>query len=236
MIVRQPISLSAQDIEESLIAARSVLNAKWLETQHRLEPSDSLLHHLKSSVSAQFLIHGIRHGLPHEMHPIAEAVLVGQAIVDQYRKNKYLCGSNLVYLLASIRDIVKARHQILGFEDRIPRLQGSDWKATLYELLTAASYVETVKVQVLPEGASHIPDLELHFDPRLYAECKIKPKYEDDVVNFVEYWRRNALGHIAEYLKKVDAGFLVQIKVNNKHDYFKDSKHHSANGYSWRIL
>lgn len=217
MILSGSVSISADEIEEGLAAARSMLDLKWLANQHRLEPNDPLLFDMRPSVTPRFAIHGIRHGLQHEMHPIAESVLVGQAIIEQYKKDGRLCGSNLLYLLISIRDIAKEQHRIPGIRKRIVRLQGRDWKATLYELLIAVAYVrKATGVSIIPESESPTPDLELAVDPRTYVECKAKLQYEADILRFVGKWRREALGDIAAVLKGVDAGFLVKIRLKEE--------------------
>ena len=82
--------LYADDLEESLVSARSVLDHRWLEAQHSLQPSDPLLAHLKPTVTKPELIHGIRHGVIKGMHPLAEAIFVGQAVWDQYKKTRNL--------------------------------------------------------------------------------------------------------------------------------------------------
>lgn len=216
MIMRDRSLLSADDLEESLASARSLLDHRWLEAQHSLQPSDPLLAHLKTTLTKPGLIHGIRYGVTEGMHPLAEAVFVGQAVWDQYKKTGNLCGSTLLYLLASLRDLLKAKTRINNIDNRIPRLQGVNWKSTLYELLVAASYTEQDSVVgLLPESTSHTPDLELMFGQKLFAECKAKLKYESEIMAFVEDWRRNALWRIAEHLSKVDAGFLVKVRMND---------------------
>lgn len=216
MILCKNVSISAGEIEEGLIAARSILDSKWLEIQHRLEPSDPLLFYIKPTVTPRFAIHGIRHRLENEMHPIAEAVLVGQAVIEQYKKDKRICGSNLIYLLISIRDIVKEKDRIPNIEEQIFRLQGRDWKAVLYELLTAVSYIDGTRVQFILEANSPTPDLELLRKPPIYVECKAKLQYETDISNFIGKWRREALGNIAAFLSKVDGGFLVKIRLKGE--------------------
>jgi len=207
--------LSANDLEESLASALSLLDHHWLKAQHRLPPSDPLLAHLKPTFTKPELIHGIRHGVIEGMHPLAEAVLVGQAILEQYKRTGDLRGSELLYLLASLRDVQKAKARINNIENRIPRIQGPDWKSTLYELLVAASYTEQNSVvHLLAEGTSHTPDLQLIFQPMIFAECKAKLKHEGEIIDFIESWRRNALGRIAQYLSKVEAGFLIRISIN----------------------
>ena len=86
MILAEHIQITAELIEEALIGARFVLNSNWLESEHKLEPNDPLLFHLKQSVSSPAAIHGIRHGLilRTQMHPLAEAVLAGTEIIAQY--------------------------------------------------------------------------------------------------------------------------------------------------------
>lgn len=215
MILRDGKLLSADDLEESLASARSLLDHHWLEVQYRLPPSDPLLAHLKPTFTKPELIHGIRHGVIEGMHPMAEAVLVGQAILEQYKRTGDLRGSELLYLLASLRDVLKAKARINNIENRIPRLQGSDWKSTLYELLVAASYSEQNSVvHLLAEGTSHTPDLQLISQPMLFAECKAKLKHESEIIAFIENWRRNALGRIAKYLNTIEAGFLIRISIN----------------------
>ncbi len=241
MILHKSISLSGEEIEEGLMATRSVLDLQWLERQHRLRPSDFLLLHLAPVTSPKFNISVIRQGFPtKEMHPIAEAVLVGQEIVKQYKKDGRLCGSNLVYLLMSIRDIVAEKDNLQNLEERLIRLQSSDWKSTLYELLIAVAYFKVgTKVQVIPEEVSPTPDIELSLDTVTYVECKAKLQYEAEILKFISKWRRETLGDIAAFLKNVNAGFLVKIQVKNKNVISKIPKvieQMVTNGETERII
>lgn len=214
MIFSRDVSLSIEDIEESLNATRSILDSNWLNAQHKLQPADPLLLHLTPIVSPNFQIDKIRHGFAHQMHPIAEAVLVGQEIVAQFKRNRTLCGSTLLFLLASIRDVSRVKHLLQNIDEKIKQLQGPDWKSILYELLIAASHANKVNVSFVPERSSPTPDIKLSYNPNIFAECKGKLKYEDKIFHFIEKFRRSALGHIAQYLKEVNGGFLVRISLN----------------------
>lgn len=213
MIVDGSVLLNVSDLEESLDLAKTLLPPKWLTAQHKLSPRDPLLLHLKPEASPKFIIHCIRHGLPNEMHPLAEAVLVGKEIVAQYKQDGRFLGSNLLYLLKALADIVKAKSRIENLEERLSRLMGEGWKPTLYELLVAAAYSKAALVKVIQEGDSHAPDLEVRMDPPIFVECKAKLKYEESITEFLNRWSREALGHIVAHLRKVDAGFIVRIRV-----------------------
>jgi hypothetical protein len=217
MILNSNLNISIKEIREGLDAALSIFEPKWLGKQHKKQPNDPLLFHLKPTVSANYQIEAIRQGLSHEMHPLAEAVLIGEEINKQYQKDGRLCFSNLTYLLVSIRDILKNKDKIGNFGERLLRLQSVEWKSTLYELLIAASYANNTIVNILPERNVPTPDIRISYNPALYVECKAKLRYEDEIIKFINRWRLTALGEIASFLRNVDAGFLVKIIIKNRH-------------------
>jgi hypothetical protein len=219
MVLNGDHNISIDEIREGLDAAYSIFEHKWLKTQHKKQPNDPLLFHLKPTVSHNYQIHAIRNGLSHEMHPLAEAVLAGEEINKQYQQDGRFCFGNIVYLLISIRDIIKNKDRINNLKERVIKLQSEEWKSTLYEMLIAASYANNTVVNMLPERNVPTPDLMIPFSPALYVECKAKLWYEDEIVNFINEWRRNALGEIASFLKDVDAGFLVKIIMKHKHHF-----------------
>ncbi len=212
------MELGPSDVKEGVAAARALLDADWLKDQHRREPNDPLLYHLKVDRSPQFQIHGIRYGVPEGMHPLAEAVMVGEEVLAQYQRDGRFLGSPSFYLLLSLRDLITHRTQIENIENRIPRLYSSEeWKPTLYELMTAAAYASTgVKVRFLQEDQEPRPDIELLLGRTAFVECKARLSYENQVVEFISKWRRDALGPISDYLRRVDAGFIVRVTLHNE--------------------
>lgn len=217
MILNRDLTISIDEIREGLRAAHSILDHKWIENQFKKQPNDPLLSHLKSIVSHNYQIHGIKHGLSYEMHPLAEAVLAGEEIDKQYQKDGRLCFSNLVYLLISLRDIIKKKDKIHNINERLIKLHLAEWKSTLYELLIAASYANNTVVYILPERNAPTPDLRITYDPPIFIECKAKLRYEEEIIYFINKWRRTVLGDIASLLKNVDAGFLVKIIIKHRH-------------------
>lgn len=180
MILTSQVRLTPGDVEDGLSAARSLLDAAWLEAEHCREPSDPLLLHLKPETSPQLVIHGIRFGVPEGMHPLAEAVKLGESVLEQYRRDGRFLASERLYLLMSLRDIARNKSYIASVDDRLVRLHDADqWKPALYELLTAAAYVTTgAGVELIPESTQPLPDIRVNTASTFYAECKAKLQYE----------------------------------------------------------
>ena len=218
MILSKPSKLGLDDLRAGLEAAKSLLDVQWLQTQHQREPNDPLLLHLKVEKSPQFHIHGIRFGLPSGMHPIAEAVKVAEEVLLQYQRDGRFLGSTSFYLLMALRDVVTYRSKIENIDSRLQRLYSEDqWKPTLYELATAAAYVSAgYSVRLLQEDQEAQPDIQLQTDPSLFIECKAKLSHEQEVVDFTARWRREVLGTVSAYLRRVDAGFIVRVTLDNE--------------------
>jgi hypothetical protein len=218
LIIDRPLGLRPSDLPGPLASARAMLDDAWLRRQLRQEPSDPLLWHLRPLKSAAFSIHGLQYGVPAGMHPLAEAVKLGDEIVAQNARDGRELASPLLYLLMSLHALHEQRARIEHFDRRFRRLfKDRDWKATFYELLIAAGYAARgLRVQLLPESDHPTPDIELGLTPAVFAECKAKLRYEEAVISFVERWRRSALGDISAYLRQMNAGFIVRISLHDE--------------------
>ncbi|MBI4203589.1 MAG: hypothetical protein HY527_01070 [Betaproteobacteria bacterium] len=218
MIIDRPLRLRASDLPAPLEAARSLLDEKWLKQQLKKEPSDPLLFHLKTVRSPRLSIHSVRYGMPEGMHPLAEAVKLGEEIVAQHERDGRELASPLLYLLLSLNTLAQQRTRVANFDSRFRRIfRERDWKSTFYELLVAAGYASLgISVQLLPESERPTPDIELGLTLPVYAECKAKLRYESAVIDFIERWRRTALGDISAYLRQVEAGFILRISLHDE--------------------
>jgi len=213
MLVTGDLELNIDAVEESLAAAKTILDDQWLVREHKKEPQDFILGHRLMLKSPRQITQTIREGKSNEMHPLAEAVLIGEEVVGHYRRNGNLVGSSALYRLCALRDVVRRKDSINNIESRLPRLQGEQWKSALYELLTAAAYSEHTRVSLIEEGVSAVPDLEVQLTPVAFVECKAKLQREDVVERFTWRCRREALGAIRSYLVQVDSGFIIRIEV-----------------------
>ena len=96
--------------------------------------------------------------------------------------------------LLSLRDVALAKERVDGLTSRLAKLQGPEWKSTLYELLTAVSYLNGRHVTLLPDNSEEpIPDLELGRSEGLFVECKARLRFEHEVESFIDSWRRTQL-------------------------------------------
>lgn len=213
MIISQSTSIGPKEIEDGLFAAYKLFDKRWLQSQYERRTTDPLLFDKKSVVSPQFSINAIKYGTSGDMHPIAEAVKVGEAIIGQYKKDNQLLGSRLLYLLMSLRDVVRMKDKIANVQERLVRLKTPEWKPALYELLVAASYTNLGRVEFINEGSSPTPDFKVTTDRQFYVECKAKVQFQENVIRFIKQATRDSLGRIAEFVWKVDAGFLIKITL-----------------------
>ncbi len=213
MLTTRDLTINIEDVEESLQEASRLFDSEWLRREHCQEPSDLILAHRLPDRSLREVDQAIREGRIREMHPLAEAILVGEEVLGHYRRNKNMPGSLSLLRLLSLRDVAKRVSNIKNAEARLKRLQDGQWKPALYELLTAVAYSEHGQVELIDEGASPSPDLKVFLESEIYVECKAKLLYEQSVVEFISRARREALGKMAGYLRQVDAGFVVKIDV-----------------------
>ena len=181
MILTESTTIDASDVEKAFTNAQSLRDPKWLSLQHRLTPNDPLLAHLIPASTKPQAIHGIRQGFPKRMHPVAEAVLVGKMIIDEFRSDGHLRVSRFIPLLFSLSHVAKAAPSIPNIQSRLAKLTGKEWKSSLYELLIAASYVPLSDPEFLPETGFHTPDLKLKRTPPVYVECKSRLSHEQEV-------------------------------------------------------
>ena len=122
MILTESTTIDASDVEKAFTNAQSLRDPKWLSLQHRLTPNDPLLAHLIPAPTKPQAIHGIRQGFPKRMHPVAEAVLVGKMIIDEFRSDGHLRVSRFIPLLFSLSHVAKAAPSIPNIQSRLGRV------------------------------------------------------------------------------------------------------------------
>ena len=216
MLAKGAPDLSMGFLFSCLQTARTLFEQSWLDQQWKLEPSDPILNHLRPPRAPKQIGNAIRDGISGGMHPLAEAILVGIEAVKQFEQTGKIVGSMALYRVVSLGQIATRCSGIANIADRVQRLTANNWRATLYELLTAIAYAAHHHVTVIPEEDDPKPDLHVDLPVApIHVECKAKLQYEEAVVDFVRQLRRDALQKISRYLAQVDAGFVIKIEVSD---------------------
>jgi len=205
------------EITTAILAARILINdEKWLSKQSLLKPNDPVL--ISSTIidSQNQLIHRLKgHEATHKlMHPVAEAIIGAERIIENFARSGNLLTANFLLLLTSLRDLSLYIEKIKGGRDRIGKLKSENWRPTLYELLSASSLATAHSVEVIQETSTPTPDLHIS-EPEIYIECKARSAASEKVVNFVKKFRQQALGEIIEEIQKVGNGLHISMEIHD---------------------
>jgi hypothetical protein len=88
--------------------------------------------------------------------------------------------------------VIKYHDSVIGIDDRIKRLTEKGWRATLYEIITAISYVaKNFKPVLLKESKNSTLDILLPYNEPILIECKSRnympQKYINKIRNYSEF-------------------------------------------------
>lgn len=212
--------LSPESLRSALTEAKTLFDPRWLDRQGKKRPQDPAhIDPRKLLKTIGQIRHAVKHGAPKdELHPIAEAILVAERSLAELDKKQPSLGSKLFYRVLSLADIARFRQSIGGIDKRITKLTGPEWKSALYELVTACGYAAAgVPPEFIEETTTPTPDIKLRTDPFSYVECKTKPQYEQEVIDFTDIWMRKALLPIKVTLHQHSDSFIIRIVILSPH-------------------
>jgi|GEM_PF-1768066 len=216
MTIDSTPNLSPECLHKALEEAKTLFAPRWLVRERKKRPKDPVhLEPEKILTSMGQIRHSIKYGVPdNAIHPVVESILVAERSLADLKRGQPTILSPLFYRVLSLADIARYRTRVSGIESRIEKLTGPDWKSALYEMITACSYsASDIRTDLIEETTWPTPDIMLSTDPLCYVECKVKLKYEEDVVKFTTIWRREALLPINEILAQYSDSFLIKIIV-----------------------
>lgn len=212
-------TIGIDEVEKALPLAKSLLPSKWLEKQKlRRSTSEELVSPHRALFSRKQNLHAIAFGYQTKpMHPIAECIHATEQSIISYKRGEISFPSAvLCSRLLSLRDVALARNRVEGVTSRLSKLKGAEWKTTLYELLTAASYINSHPVKLLPDNSNDpIPDIEIGKSAGVFVECKSRLPFEKEVESFINTWRRTQLVEIFNALIKVEKSLIVRVDVES---------------------
>ncbi|MEX3926186.1 hypothetical protein AB4Y36_19455 [Paraburkholderia sp. BR10936] len=202
-------------VKAAVPVARRLFDDSWLVEQASRRPSDILLFTELPMLSAREAARALREGVPRAglMHPLAEAVIGSEKVIEYYeRTGSFLVGA-FVYRLLSLRDVARHLDVVGNMSERLSRLTGDQWQAALYELLVACSQAQSGAVELLPEGESAAPDMCV--DRTVFVECKAKLQLDEKVAEFVGKFNRLARDKIFQEASKISNGLLIEIDIHD---------------------
>lgn len=204
------------DLQEILPAAESLFPPSWIEKEQKKPKNDILLGHL-NIVSTKKALHVIAQGTaPHQsIHPIAEAIVIGRAVLEQFQRTGQMITSRSQFLLRSLADVAKYRGRIGNIEQKIERLSSNEWKSALYEILVACSYAGISEIELIPETRTTTPDIRIKSQPEIYVECKAKIYFEQAVVEFQRKAREKVAAPLMNSLRNHIGSFVVRVEVKD---------------------
>ena len=212
-------TIGVDEVERALPLAKSLIRSKWLEKQkRRRSASQELTSPRRALFSRKQNLHAVAYDYQKRpMHPIAECIHAAEQIVVSYRNGQQAFPSAvLCSRLLSLRDVALAKDRVEGVSSRLSKLQGPEWKSTLYELLTAVSYINGRHVTLLPDNSEDpIPDLEIGSSEGLFVECKARLRFEQEVVSFTKSWRQTQLVGIFNAFVGRQRSAIVRIDVDS---------------------
>lgn len=217
MLTTSQVVTKIDEIKSAVTEARELIDDdKWLSRQSELKPREALLQTDLKVCSQKSLISQIERGIDSRkiMHPVAEAIIGAERIIEHHERSKIMFFANFLYLLTSLRDTSLYVKKIQGAEVRIEKLKTDAWRATLYELLSAASLATRHATRFVPETKTPTPDLCID-DPEMYIECKARSAPSDKTVKFVTAFQQQALGRVVEEIQKIGDGLQVLIEIHD---------------------
>ncbi|MCP1117701.1 hypothetical protein JOE11_002350 [Robbsia andropogonis] len=193
-----------------------MFSEKWLERQQTTRRSDPLLYDQIPMASERAIHAMLREGtfLGPQTHPLAEAILGTEKIIEYYERTGEFYAGLFVYRVLSLRDIATNLPNVIGAAERLPKLMGEQWQSALYELLVACSQVDLGTVTMLSDVGSEKPVPDICINDKFYVECKAKVQYGKDVADFNKKFQNLAVDKIFAEVLKFKLGFFIEIEVH----------------------
>jgi hypothetical protein len=215
---------SIDEIAAASAAARTLVPTKWLKRQEFRRPSDPVLLGPNNALQSQKQIsHAVsQKPLGRIMHPIAEAILVGERACQDQMRGAMCPVTNSLFRVLTLRDIANSLAKIENAESRVGKLTTAFWKSALFELLTAASYLPDGKPTLVHESSEATPDIRLEND--FSIECKIRDQRPQEVQQFIQRIRREVANNIARTLIAHQSSHIVRLEVKSSELQSSDRK------------
>jgi len=209
------MNVSSEHLRLALPLAESLLPKGWLEKQKSRTPNDLLLTTSLRLFSPKQIDQILREGFHprDQMHPMAEAVLGAQRVLEfEARTGNFLCDL-FAYRLLALAEVAKNIKKIQRGKERLDRLLDEQWRPALYELLVACSQSTVGAVEMIAETVDPTPDMKLANS--IYLECKARSEYEGNVRDFITRVQRLALDRIFSECRNIGDGLQIEIDVHN---------------------
>jgi hypothetical protein len=215
VLLERALDISADSIRSSLEMARTLFPVEWIETQKTKKFSDPLFCDGINLLPQAQINRALREGAIQKelMHPLAEAILGTEKILEYFDRTGTLHLGLFSYRLFSLRDVAVDIDKVQDARDKLPKLMEPAWKSYLYELLVACAFLKTSFVEMLGEKDTPTPDMKI--DNVFFLECKAKTAQEESVSRFRALFMRNVLDKIFQEAAKIGDSLLIKIDVHD---------------------